>query len=189
MKTFVAAAASLFALGAAQASSPPYTIEPTHTFVTFEVSHFGTSFNRGRWDRKEGTVQFDRAARTGRVELTIDMGSINSGVAQFDGHLKSKDFFNAAEFPTARFVGEKFVFNGDKVAAVEGTLTMLGKSNPVTLKANQFNCYTNPIFKREVCGGDFEATIQRSQWGITYGMPVVAPDSVRLLIQVEAIRQ
>ena len=189
MKTFVAAAASLFALGAAQASSPPYTIEPTHTFVTFEVSHFGTSFNRGRWDRKEGTVQFDRAARTGRVELTIDMGSINSGVAQFDSHLKSKDFFNAAEFPTARFVGEKFVFNGDKVAAVEGTLTMLGKSNPVTLKANQFNCYTNPIFKREVCGGDFEATIQRSQWGITYGMPVVAPDSVRLLIQVEAIRQ
>ena len=189
MKTFVAAAASLFALGATQASSPTYTIEPTHTFVTFEVSHFGTSFNRGRWDRKEGTVQFDRAARTGRVELTIDMGSINSGVAQFDGHLKSKDFFNAAEFPTARFVGEKFVFNGDKVAAVEGTLTMLGKSNPVTLKANQFNCYTNPIFKREVCGGDFEATIQRSQWGITYGMPVVAPDSVRLLIQVEAIRQ
>ena len=189
MKTFVAAAASLFALGAAQASSPTYTIEPTHTFVTFEVSHFGTSFNRGRWDRKEGTVQFDRAARTGRVELTIDMGSINSGVAQFDSHLKSKDFFNAAEFPTARFVGDKFVFNGDKVAAVEGTLTMLGKSNPVTLKANQFNCYTNPIFKREVCGGDFEATIQRSQWGITYGMPVVAPDSVRLLIQVEAIRQ
>ena len=189
MKTFVAAAVVLSALGAAQASSPIYTIEPTHTFVNFEVSHFGTSFNRGRWDKKEGTVQFDRAARTGRVELTIDMNSINSGVPQFDGHLKSKDFFNAAEHPTAKFVGDKFVFNGDKVAAVEGTLTMLGKSNPVTLKANQFNCYTNPIFKREVCGGDFEATIQRSQWGITYGLPVVAPDNVRQVIQVEAIRQ
>lgn len=189
MKTFVAAAVVLSALGAAQASSPIYTIEPTHTFVNFEVSHFGTSFNRGRWDKKEGTVQFDRAARTGRVELTIDMNSISSGVPQFDGHLKSKDFFNAAEHPTAKFVGDKFVFNGDKVAAVEGTLTMLGKSNPVTLKANQFNCYTNPIFKREVCGGDFEATIQRSQWGITYGLPVVAPDNVRLVIQVEAIRQ
>ena len=189
MKTFVASAAGLLFLGAAQATSPTYTIEPTHTFVNFEVSHFGTSFNRGRWDKKEGTVQFDRAAKTGRVELTIDMSSINSGVPQFDGHLKSKDFFNAAEHPTARFVGDKFVFNGDQVAAVEGTLTMLGKSNPVTLKARQFNCYTNPIFKREVCGGDFEATIQRSQWGITYGLPVVAPDNVRLLIQVEAIRQ
>ena len=189
MKTFAAAAACLFALGAAQASSPTYTIEPTHTFVNFEISHFGTSYNRGRWDKKEGTVQFDRAAKTGRVELTIDMNSINSGVAQFDGHLKSKDFFNASEHPTAKFVGDKFIFNGDKVAAVEGTLTMLGKSNPVTLKANQFNCYTNPIFKREVCGGDFEATLQRSQWGITYGLPMVAPDNVRLVVQVEAIRQ
>ena len=189
MKTFVAFAAGLLALGASQASSPPYTIEPTHTFVNFEVSHFGTSFNRGRWDKKEGTLQFDGDARTGRVEITIDMNSINSGVPQFNGHLKSKDFFNAAEFPTAQFVGDKFVFDGDKVAAVEGTLTLLGKSNPVTLRAHQFNCYTNPIFKREVCGGDFEATIQRSQWGLTYGLPVVAPDKVRLLIQVEAIRQ
>ena len=83
----------------------------------------------------------------------------------------------------------KFNFAGDKVTSVEGTLTLLGKSNPVTLQAKQFNCYTNPMFKREVCGGDFEATIQRSHWGLGYGLPVVAPDSVRLLIQVEAIKQ
>ena len=194
MKTSLAAAACLFAaqfaiLGTAQAEVATYTIDPTHTFVNFEISHFGTSFNRGRWDRKEGTLQFDRAAKIGRVDITIDMTSINTGVAPFDAHLKGKDFFKAAEFPTARFVGEKFVFVGDKVSAVEGTLTMLGKSQPVTLKANQFNCYMNPIFKREVCGGDFEATLQRSQWGINYGMPVVAPDNVRLLVQVEAIRQ
>jgi polyisoprenoid-binding protein YceI len=189
MKTFVAAAACLLTFGAAQAQSATYTIEPTHTFVSFEISHFGTSTNRGRWDKKEGTVQFDRAAKTGRVELSIDMASINTGVAPFDGHLKSKDFFNVAQHPVAKFVGDKFVFAGDKVSAVEGTLTLLGKSQPVTLKANLFNCYTNPIFKREVCGGDFEATIQRSQWGIGYGMPAVAPDNVRLVIQVEAIKQ
>ena len=189
MKTFVAAAACLLTFGAAQAQSATYTIEPTHTFVSFEISHFGTSTNRGRWDKKEGTIQLDRAAKTGRVELTIDMASINTGVAPFDGHLKSKDFFNVAEHPVAKFVGDKFVFAGDKVSAVEGTLTLLGKSHPVTLKANLFNCYTNPFFKREVCGGDFDATIQRSQWGIGYGMPAVAPDNVRLVIQVEAIKQ
>ena len=190
MKIPLAAAALLLtALGSAQAQVATYTIDPTHTFVNFEISHFGASFNRGRWDKKEGTVQFDRAAKTGRVDITIDMTSINTGVAPFDTHLKSKDFFNAVEFPSARFVGEKFVFVGDKVSAVEGTLTLLGKSQPVTLKANQFNCYMNPIFKREVCGGDFEVTLQRSQWGINYGMPVVAPDNVRLLVQVEAIRQ
>ena len=190
MKTFVAAAAGLLAtLGTAHAETATYAVDPTHTFVSFEVAHFGTSINRGRWDKKEGTVQFDRAAKTGRVEITIDMGSISSGVPPFDNHLKSKDFFNAAEHPTAKFVGDKFIFNGDKVAAVEGTLTMLGKSQPVTLKANQFNCYTNPIFKREVCGGDFEATIQPTLWGINTYIPAVAPDKVRLVVQVEAIKQ
>ncbi len=189
MKTFVAAAACLLAFGAAHAQTTSYAIDPTHTFVSFEIGHFGTSTNRGRWDKKEGTVQFDRAGKTGRVELTIDMNSINTGVPPFDGHLKSKDLFNTAEHPTAKFVSSKFVFAGDKVTAVEGTLTLMGKSNPVTLKASNFNCYNNPMFKREVCGGDFEATIQRSQWGLGYGLPVVAPDNVRLVIQVEAIKQ
>jgi len=190
MKITFAAAACLFAvLGSAHAETASYSIDPTHTFVSFEIAHFGTSLNRGRWDKKEGTIQFDRVAKTGRVDISIDISSIRSGVAPFDGHLKSKDFFNVAEFPTARFVGEKFIFSGDKVTAVEGTLTMVGKTQPLTLKANQFNCYTSPIFKREVCGGDFEATLQRSQWGITYGMPMVAPDNVRLVVQVEAIRQ
>jgi polyisoprenoid-binding protein YceI len=191
MKSFAlatVAATLLAAAGAAQAQATTYAIDPTHTFVTFEIGHFGTSINRGRWDKKEGTVQFDRAGRTGRVDITIDMASISTGVPPFDGHLKSADFFNVAANPTARFVGERFVFNGDKVSEVQGTLTLMGKSNPVTLKASNFNCYQNPMLKREVCGGDFETTIQRSQWGIT-GLPNVAPDNVRLLVQVEAVKQ
>ncbi len=193
MKHPIAAAAclatTLLAAAPAQAQSATYAIEPTHTFVSFEVSHFGTSTNRGRFDKKEGSVQLDRAAKTGRVEITIDMASINTGVAPFDGHLKSKDFFNVAEHPSARFVGDKFVFAGDKLTAVQGTLTLLGKSQPVTLKANQFNCYTNPMFKREVCGGDFEAFIQPTLFGINTYIPMVAPDQVRLVVQVEAIKQ
>ena len=70
-----------------------------------------------------------------------------------------------------------------------GTLTMLGKSLPVTLKANLFNCYMNPLVKREVCGGDFETTIKRSQWGMNWGLNMGVPDDVRLLIQVEAVKQ
>ncbi len=192
MKTlFAAVATALFTtLATAQAQAPTYAIDPTHTFVNFEVSHFGTSTNRGRWDRKDGTVQFDRAAQTGRVEITIDMASISTGVPPFDNHLKSADFFNAAQHPTAKFVGDKLVFAGDKLSAVEGTLTLLGKTQPVRLKASRFNCYTNPIFKREVCGGDFEATIQPSKWGLAAAyIPSVMTDSVRLLVQVEAIKQ
>ncbi|MDP1648811.1 MAG: YceI family protein [Rubrivivax sp.] len=192
MKTLIAAAAcaaALGTLGTAHADGGNYAIDPTHTFVTFEVVHFGTSTSRARFDRKEGTVQFDRAARSGRVEITIDMASVNSGVAPFDGHLRSKDILDVAEHPTASFVGSQFTFAGDQVTEVAGTLTMLGKSHPVTLKAKRFNCYLNPVFKREVCGGDFEAVIQRSLWGVSYGLPAVAPDKVRLLVQVEAIKQ
>jgi polyisoprenoid-binding protein YceI len=189
VKPLLVAAAALAALGTAHAESVSYLIEPTHTSVIFEISHFGTSTLRGRFDKKEGTVEFDRVGKRGRVDLTLQTQSVNTGIGPFDKHLQSKDFFNAGEFPTARFVADQFSFAGDKVSEISGTLTMLGRTHPVTLKASNFNCYTNPLFKREVCGGDFETTIQRSQWGIVYGLPSIAPDSVRLLVQVEAIKQ
>lgn len=184
----LAATASLASFGPAQAQTTTYTVDPTHTFVTWEALHFGTSTSRGRFDKKEGTVQIDRTAKTGTVDITIDMASISTGVAPFDGHLKSKDFFDVANHPTARFQATGFSFDGTKVSAVKGTLTMLGKTQPVELKANRFNCYDNPMLKREVCGGDFETTIQRSLWGSTYGLPGI-PDNVRLLVQVEAVKQ
>jgi len=187
-KTLIAAA--LFATaGFAQAEIATYAIDPTHTFVTFEAKHFGTSTLRGRFDKKEGTVSFDKAGKTGKAEITLDTSSVSTGVGPLDGHLKSKDFFNAAEFPTAKFVGNKFTFNGDKVSAVEGTLTMRGKTQPVTLIASNFNCYQNPMLKREVCGGDFETTLQRSLWDVSYGVASGIPDNVRLLIQIEAVKQ
>lgn len=182
-------AAATLAAGAAQAQSASYAIDPTHTFVTFEISHFGTSTNRGRWDKKEGTVQFDKAGKSGKVELTIDVASINTGTAAFDRHLRGTDFFDVEKYPTAKFVADKFVFNGDKVSEVSGSLTMLGKTHPVTLKASQFNCYQNPMLKREVCGGDFETTIDRTAYGMNYGIQWGFPKDVRLVVQVEAVKQ
>ncbi|WP_374565147.1 YceI family protein [Ideonella sp.] len=184
-----AGALTMLAATGAQAQAATYSIDPTHTFVTFEITHFGTSTNRGRFDKKEGTVQFDRAGKTGKVEITIDTTSINSGTAPFDKHLKSAEILKTEQFPTAKFVGDKFSFNGDKVSEVAGTLTLAGKTNPVTLKANNFNCYQSPMLKREVCGGDFEATITRSQYGVSYGLDWGFPDAVKLIIQVEAVKQ
>ncbi len=183
------AAAAVLSTGAAQAQSATYAIDPTHTFVTFEISHFGATTNRGRFDKKEGTVQFDRAGKTGKVEITVDTTSINSGTPPFDKHLQSPDIFNAAKYPTIKFVSDKFTFNGDKVSEVSGQLTLLDKTMPVTLKATQFNCYQSPMLKREVCGGDFEATIDRTQWGLNYGVEWGFPKNVRLVAQIEAIKQ
>jgi len=178
----------LAASGTALAESVNYAVEPMHTYVTFEVRHFGTSTNRGRFDKKEGSITLDRAAKTGRADITIDTASISSGLALFDSHLRGDNFLRVKEFPTAKFVGDKFSFDGDKVSAVSGTLTLLGKTQPITLNAAHFNCYDNPMLKREVCGGDFEATLQRSAYGMSYGLPGI-PDSVKLVIQIEAVRQ
>ena len=186
-KSLTLIAAALLSAGAAQAAN--YTVDPTHTFATFEISHFGASVNRARFDKKEGTIQFDRAAKTGKVDISLDMTSVNSGTAAFDKHLQSADIFNAAQFPKARFVSDKFVFNGDKVSEVQGQLTLLGKTQPVSFKANQFNCYESPMLKREVCGGDFEATIDRAAFGVNYGIDWGFPKNVRIVLQVEAVKQ
>ena len=181
------AAATAMTAGAAQAAN--YAIDPTHTFVTFQIGHFGASTNRGRFDKKQGTVEFDRAAKTGKVDITIDTTSVNTGTPPFDKHLPSADLFDAAKHPTIKFVSDKFSFNGDKVSEVTGQLTLLGKTAPVTLKATQFNCYDSPMLKREVCGGDFETTIDRTQWGMNYGVEWGFPKNVRLVVQIEAVKQ
>jgi polyisoprenoid-binding protein YceI len=180
---------TLAVVGAVQAQSVTYKADPTHTFANFEVKHFGTSTLRGRFDKKEGSVTLDKTAKTGKAEFTIDIASISTGVAALDTHLKSKEFFNVAAHPKAKFVGSQFTFDGAKVTSVSGTLTLLGKTLPVSLMATHFNCYDNPMLKREVCGGDFETSISRSQWGMTYGVSQGMQDMIRLVIQVEAVKQ
>jgi polyisoprenoid-binding protein YceI len=182
-------AAVLATAGAANAQSATYAVDPTHTFVTFEAKHFGTSTIRGRFDKKDGSVTLDKTAKTGSGTINIDMTSVSTGVPALDGHLKKDDFFNAEKFPTAKFVATKFNFDGAKVKTIDGTLTLRDKTNPVTLTATNFNCYDNPMLKREVCGGDFETTIDRTAFGVDYGIKFGMPKEVRIVAQIEAIKQ
>ena len=174
---------------AAHAAPVAYEIDPTHTFATFEIDHFGASTNRVRFDKAEGTVNFDKAGKTGKVEIVLDMNSLNSGTPAFDAHLKSADIFDTAKFPKAQFVSEKFVYNGEKLQSVQGQLTLMGQTHPVTIAANKFTCYDSPMLKKEVCGGDFEATIDRSQWGLNYAVDFGVPKQVRLVLQIEAAKK
>ena len=186
MKRLLAALPLLCLTGFAQAAN--YEIDPDHTYVVFEVLHNGTSTVRGRFDRVTGQVQFDRDARTGQATIHIDPASVDSGSKGFDKHLQTKDFLQVATYPQASFVSTAFRFEGDKVAAVEGDLTLLGQSHPITLQAVRFNCYQNKRVNREVCGGDFQADLTRSQWGMNFGLPGI-PDVVHIQIEIEAARQ
>lgn len=164
-----------------------YVVDPTHTFVNYEMGHYGTTTNRGRFSTKDGQIKIDPSGTGGKVDITMDISSINTGVDLLNRHLLSKDFFNVAEFPIARFVADRLDFSGDKVTQVNGTLTLMGQTRPVLLKANRFNCYLSPLINRQICGGDFETTVERSQWGINWGLAFGFEDKVRLLVQVEAV--
>lgn len=173
----------------ARAEPVTYAIDPNHTDVVWEVLHMGTSSLRGQFRAREGSVVVDRAAKTGRVDVTIDLTSLTGPVKHLDNNLRGERGFNMAANPTARFVGESMSFDGDKPSSVAGTLTMMGRTQPVTLKAVRFNCYANPMLQgRETCGGDFETTISRSAYGLNL-FPQAAADDVKLRIEVEAVRQ
>ncbi len=174
---------------AGPALAAEYQIDPDHTFAAFEIGHFGTSTNRAQFEKTTGTVSFDRAAKTGQVDVRIDTRSVHSGSPDFDKDLKSDKLFHAERFPEMRYVSERFEFKGDQVAHVHGQLTLLGKTHPVILNATQFNCYQSPILKAEVCGGDFSATIDRTQWGMDAFVKMGIPKEVRLDIQIEATRK
>ncbi|HRN76981.1 YceI family protein [Ottowia sp.] len=188
--TTICLLAATLALGTTVHAEPAvYKIDPHHTYATFAIDHFGASVNRARFDEVSGSVRFDKAAKAGAVDITIQVASVYSGSKPFDEHLQAPDLFNAAKHPTMRFVSERLVFEGDKLTEVPGQLSLLGQTHPVTLKASQFNCYPNPMAKVEACGGDFEAVIDRTQWGMNAFVDRGMPKNVRITATIEAFKQ
>jgi polyisoprenoid-binding protein YceI len=183
------ALASLAAFGA-QAAVDHYTIDPSHTYPSFQAPHIaGISFWRGKFDRSSGTVTLDRAAKTGSLDITIDTSSIDFGHEKMNAHAKGADFFDVAKFPTATYKAKSIQFDGDTPVSVPGELTLHGVTRAVPLKINSFKCIVHPMLKKEVCGADASAEIDRTDFGISYGVPQPIPSGkVTLQIQVEALK-
>lgn len=191
MRTFLTLAVAL--IGAATSLAAPaqpvgYTVDAANTRVHWEVRHFGTSTQRGRFGPVDAHIVLDRAARRGELSVTISTAGVDSGVGPLDGMLRGGSFLAAAEFPQAFFVASGLVFDGERLKEARGEFTLRGVSRPLTLRALRFDCRADAAGAREVCGGDFEAEFLRSDYGITFGLPFVA-DKVRLVIQVEAARE
>ena len=178
----------LLAASATSAFAQTYTIDPGHTYPSFEADHMGISFWRGKFEKTSGTVVLDRAAKTGSLDIVIDANSIDFGHAKMNEHAKGKDMFNVEKFPTAIYKSKSIKFDGDKPVSVDGELTLLGVTKPVTLAINKFKCIQHPMLKREVCGADVSATFNRADFGLTYGMNYGFSPEVKLAIQVEAIK-
>lgn len=188
MKAKVLAAALATVLGASAFAADVYQIDPNHTYPSMEVDHKGLSVLRGKFNKTEGTITLDRAAKTGTVDITIDAASVDFGHDRLNNHIKSADMFDVEKFPTATYKGKSMTFNGDVPVAVQGELTLHGVTRPVNLKINKFKCVQNQQLKREVCGADASAEFMRTDFGIGYGGQAFDM-LVKLQIEVEAIKQ
>jgi polyisoprenoid-binding protein YceI len=177
--------AALVAVPAAAADV--YLIDPVHSQPHWEARHVGFSSQYGTFGKVSGKVTLDRAAKKGSVELTIDAASIRTYDPRLDAIVKGERFLNVEKFPTMTFTSSDVKFDGDRVVAVNGELTMLGVTKPVQLAVSDFACGPNPFNKKPMCGADATATIKRSEWGMTFGINIGNPaDEIKLLLPVEA---
>ena len=177
------------ALGASASAAPAtYTIDPAHTYPSFEADHMGgVSLWRGKINSSSGKITLDKAAGTGTVEVTMDVRTIDFGNQALNDHAQTADLFDTAKFPTATFTGKLAKFQNGAPTAVEGTLTLHGVTKPVTLTVNKFVCKQHPMAMKEVCGADASATINREDFGVAFGKNFGFEMGVTLRISVEAL--
>ena len=164
-----------------------YTMDPEYTIPVFEVGHLGFTTQRGSFNKTEGKVQLDFAAKTGRVDFTVYTKSLDMGSRAWTVHVSSEGLFNVEKYPTMTFESDRLIFESDKVVAAEGQFTLLGVTRPLKVTINRFTCAANPLNKKFMCAGDVAATIKRSEFGMTKYIPTVS-DEIKISVPVEAYK-
>jgi polyisoprenoid-binding protein YceI len=186
MKRIVLASLAAFVCAAAFAAPVTYVLDPKHTYPSFAADHMGgLSVWRGKFTGTTGKVVYDKAAKTGTIDVTVDMSSVDFGNAKLDEHAKSAELFDVAKYPTATYSGKFSKFDASGPTEAEGTFTLHGVSKPLTLKINSFLCKPNPMTHKEVCGADASASFDRSDYGVNFGQAYGFKMWVKLEIQVE----
>jgi polyisoprenoid-binding protein YceI len=189
MKTALPAAMLAIMAGAALADPVTYTVDPGHTYPSFEADHFGgLSVWRGKFDKSSGSIVIDKAKGSGTVEVTVDTASIDFGHPKLNEHAKSAEMFDVAKYPTATYKGTLTNFKNGVPTQVDGQFTLHGVTKPLTLTINSFMCKPNPMDKKEHCGADASGTLNRADYGIAYGDKYGFKMEVKLAIQVEGAR-
>ena len=182
---------------AAAAQVESYNIDPYHTVPYWETDHVGFATMRGRFDKPTGKFSIDRAAKTGTLEIVIQTATLSTGDPERDGrartrdeHLRTPDFFNVAEFPTLTYRSTGVKFKGDDPEVVEGNMTLLGVTKPVSLRILRWKCGPDPrtAGKRYQCGGNATGTFKRSDFGMKFGLPTAIGDEVTVWMSFYGFR-
>jgi len=167
---------------AAAVKAGSYAIDPNHTLVQFSVNHFGFNDYFGTLPGATGTMTLDpkRIAAT-KIDVSLPVERVSTTNATLDGELKSADWFDAAKYPTIRFVSQRVTQTGARTAKISGTVTMHGVSKPMVLDATFGGAGVNPLSKAYTAGFKATGTLKRSDFGVTKYVPLVG-DAVTLSI-------
>jgi polyisoprenoid-binding protein YceI len=189
MKKLVLSAALFFAFTAQAAN---YKLDPAHTIVGFSVKHLVVSKVRGRFNKFEGSFGFDEKKNEAtKIDVKIEVASIDTNDKKRDEHLASPDFFDAKKFPEIRFKSDKPVtVKKDQVVKVSGDLTMHGVTKPVTLDLTYGGAIKDP-YGNEKVGFTLNGQVDRKEFGIKWNKALEAGgmtvgDDVTIEIEGEA---
>jgi polyisoprenoid-binding protein YceI len=169
-----------------------YTIDTSHSRLGFVARHAMVTKVRGQFGAFEGTARIDEAnPSASKVDLTIQVASVDTGSADRDGHLKSGDFFDAEVNPEITFVSTKVERDGDDWV-VTGDLTIKGVSKPVTIGFESTGSARDPFGNLRV-GFEGSTSINRKDWGLTWNAAletggVLVSEKIKLEFDVSAIR-
>jgi len=169
------------------AAPETYSVDGSHTFPRFSYNHMGMSTQLSRFDKTTGTVVLDKAAKTGSVDITIDLKSVSTGSDLFNGHIQGEEFLDTAKFPTATFKSTNVVFEGDAPVAIDGNLTIKGVTKAVTLKVTHYINMPHPMAKKDAIGADATVVVKRSDFNMSKYVPYVG-DDVTITISIEALK-
>lgn len=164
-----------------------FTLDPGHTFPSFEIRHQGISVMRGKFNRSQGRVMLDAEKQTGAIEVRVDAASGDTGHDGLNQKLLGGNFFRTTQFPEILFQSNQVEFKDGKPVSATGNLTLLGVSKPVTLEIRDYACTLQFLTRRPMCGADVHTSIKRSDFGMNYGIPMIG-DEVKLAIEVEGFK-
>lgn len=172
----------------AQAEAEKFLLDKPHTQVVFSINHLGVANSMGKFLDYEGVIMFDQAEpQKSSVDVTVKTASLDMGDAKWDEHMKSKDFFNVEQFPDMKFKSTAIEVTGEKTANITGDLTILGVTKPVVLATTFIATAPHPMMQRTEAGFSATTKIKRSDFGMTYGVPMVG-DEVSIILEVEAYK-
>ena len=171
----IAAGLSGAAFSAQAAES--YKLDPSHTSVIFIVNHLGFSNYQGRFGGASGELTIDRDnLAASSAEINIDLTQIDSGFEGLDNHMKTADFFDVENHPTATFKSSAIELVGENGAKITGDLTILGQSKPLVLDVTLTGEGDHPMTGDHILGFAAKGTVTRSDYGMTYLVPAVSDD-------------